>query len=183
MNIINILLSNDLFLIGLLFTLSTFLSVGSLLYILHRKSKKLEFYLNHNLKVLGQAFGLDLTQGKRGNASLRANSAKQVMAGERILTEDLLEGFPEIDLIDQGAKLAGMDFNLRRTLKKMPPASILGLLTKYYPMLPADMRERIGSQLPHLNPEMMTQLATQGLEAIQTPNKKSEFEETSLKQA
>ena len=182
MNILNTLLANDLFLISLVFSLTTMISVSSVLYIVHRKSKALESFLEGNLKVISEAFGLDLTLGKRENASLRANSAKQVKAGERILTESLLDGFPEIELVDQGAKMMGVDFNLRRTLKKMPPASILGLLTKYYPMLPADMRERLGSQLPHLNPEMMTQLANQGMEAIKTASttKKPMFEETSL---
>lgn len=182
MSILNTLLGNELFIISLIFSLTTLVSVGSLHYILHRKSKNLEFFLNSNLRVISEAFGLDLTLGKRENASLRANTAKQVQAGERILTESLLDGFPEIDLVDQGAKMMGVDFNLKRTLKKMPPASILGLLTKYYPMLPADMRERLGSQLPHLNPEMMTQLANQGMNAINTAStaKKPMFEETSL---
>ena len=90
---IDLISNSPILQVGLLFTVSTIISTSAIMYILNRKSQKLEYFLNHNLQVLGEAFGLDLSTGQKENASMRGNLSKQIKAGEKSLHKTSFPNF------------------------------------------------------------------------------------------
>ena len=73
----------------------------------------------------------------------------------------------------------GTDLQIKQTLRSMPPASLLGVISKYFPMLPPEIRERVMGSLPHLDPNVMAGLAQHGQQGQQEEQTPDETEITS----